>query len=313
MGAAQAFTDAFSKTIPMWAAVINRAVAAIRESSSGPGSAAGITLGSPPSDGAAAVAPENYVGQSGSDCDLHLPLWVSANEAQQIEARLDGWVQELLACVGAEQIQGLAEVGEGGLSIEEVGTPSTLRFGSSEPHILFAHYAPQILTKPLRPLWISQSSRIWVDQVRGGQQCAVEGWGPHSRRGRGQRQCVVGKAGSPLQSIQMAHVMPFMFLSLSWAILTFLIPAVRSPPIAPRWPSPRICPSPRSSWCPLLSLAPMSASSLPSLATPSRCRCGTKLVGRWSESSSEDDNSCVPRHRFLHLLDSRERAAVAMG
>ena len=26
----------------------------------------------------------------------------------------------------------------------------------------------QILAKPLRPLWISQSSRIWVDQVRGG-------------------------------------------------------------------------------------------------------------------------------------------------
>ena len=122
----------------MWASVLNRAVAHVRKSASG---AVGITLGPPPSDGAA-VAPENGVGQSLSDCDLHLPLWVSANEAQQIEAHLDGWVQELLACVGAEQIQGLAEVGEGGLSIEEVGTPSTLRFGSSVPHILYAHYAP---------------------------------------------------------------------------------------------------------------------------------------------------------------------------
>ena len=93
----------------MWAAVLNRAVARVRQSASGPSAATGITLGSPPSDGAA-VVPENDVGQSGSDCDLHLPLWVSANEAQQIEARLDGWVQELLACIGTEQIQGLAEV-----------------------------------------------------------------------------------------------------------------------------------------------------------------------------------------------------------
>lgn len=32
-----------------------------------------------------------------------------------------------------------------------------------------AHLCPgfsQVMTKPLRPLWVSQSSRIWLDQVR---------------------------------------------------------------------------------------------------------------------------------------------------
>mmetsp|Transcript_22784 Transcript_22784/g.49919 ORF Transcript_22784/g.49919 Transcript_22784/m.49919 type:complete len:158 (+) Transcript_22784:282-755(+) len=60
------------------------------------------------------------------DCGLHLPLWVPRNERLQIEARLEGWVDS----VGAD-VERLA----------------------------------QVLQKPLRPLWISQDSRIWVDQA----------------------------------------------------------------------------------------------------------------------------------------------------
>ncbi len=63
------------------------------------------------------------------DTQLHLPLWVSAAEHAQIEARLDGWVERLFE-VGAD-VRSLAAV----------------------------------LTKPLRPLWVSQASTIWVNQV----------------------------------------------------------------------------------------------------------------------------------------------------
>ena len=31
------------------------------------------------------------------DTELHVPPWISANEANQISMRLDGWAQELLA------------------------------------------------------------------------------------------------------------------------------------------------------------------------------------------------------------------------
>jgi hypothetical protein len=60
---------------------------------------------------------------------LHLPLWISGNERQQIEARLEAWV-DCLEAVGAD-VEGLARV----------------------------------LAKPLRPLWLSPASAIWVDQV----------------------------------------------------------------------------------------------------------------------------------------------------
>jgi tRNA A64-2'-O-ribosylphosphate transferase len=68
-------------------------------------------------------------GEPAWDVDLHLPLWVAEQERQQIEAQLDGWVEKLLA-VGAD-VRGLAAV----------------------------------LKKPLRPLWVSQSSLIWTNQV----------------------------------------------------------------------------------------------------------------------------------------------------
>lgn len=63
------------------------------------------------------------------DCSLHLPLWVSETEKTLIQDRLEGWIMSLEAS-GAD-IASLA------LSIK----------------------------KPLRPLWISQKTVIWLNEV----------------------------------------------------------------------------------------------------------------------------------------------------
>ncbi|EFJ30213.1 hypothetical protein SELMODRAFT_90248 [Selaginella moellendorffii] len=63
------------------------------------------------------------------DCELHLPSWVSETEKSCIQARLDQWVGVLLAS-GAD-LAGLAAS----------------------------------LERPLRPLWISQRSLIWLDEI----------------------------------------------------------------------------------------------------------------------------------------------------
>ncbi|KAI3436605.1 hypothetical protein D9Q98_006022 [Chlorella vulgaris] len=124
------FPDAMSKTVPMWAAVLNRAVHRLRgglspsTSLAGPTVAAGTAAagGAPPVQGAASAVPE-------WDCEVHLPPWVSENEANNIRQRLDGWV-ELLLQVGAN------------LSV-----------------------LLDTLHKPLRCMWVSQDSRIWEDSV----------------------------------------------------------------------------------------------------------------------------------------------------
>lgn len=60
---------------------------------------------------------------------MHLPLWVSETEKASIEDRLDEWTQQLEAS-GAD-IAPLAS----------------------------------LLKKPLRPLWISQKTVIWLNEV----------------------------------------------------------------------------------------------------------------------------------------------------
>ena len=82
-------------------------------------------------EGAGSSGAEGGDGVVPWDVELHLPLWVADQERQQIEAQIDGWVEKLLA-VGAD-VRGLAAV----------------------------------LRKPLRPLWVSQSSLIWTNQVGG--------------------------------------------------------------------------------------------------------------------------------------------------
>jgi hypothetical protein len=84
---------------------------------------------------AAAAAAADSAADSAADAEvewdtgLHLPLWVPAHERQAIEAKLDGWVERLLE-VGAD-VRGLAAQ----------------------------------LRKPLRPLWVTQDSLIWTNQV----------------------------------------------------------------------------------------------------------------------------------------------------
>jgi hypothetical protein len=67
---------------------------------------------------------------AGWDTDLHLPPWIVPTEHTQISLRLGGWVSELL---------------------------STCNGALPEPVLN--------LLKPVRPLWVSQSSRMWTNHV----------------------------------------------------------------------------------------------------------------------------------------------------
>lgn len=63
------------------------------------------------------------------DCSLHLPIWVSDTEKTLIEERLDGWIKDLETS------------------------------GADIASIAFS------IKKPLRPLWISQKTVIWLNEV----------------------------------------------------------------------------------------------------------------------------------------------------
>lgn len=63
------------------------------------------------------------------DCSLHLPLWVSETERMMIEKHLDDWTNDLEAS---------------GADIASIALS---------------------LKKPLRPLWISQRTVIWLNEV----------------------------------------------------------------------------------------------------------------------------------------------------
>jgi len=71
--------DALSKTVPIWAAVLNRAVARIH-------------------NGNASAADKVTISH---ESDVHLPHWISGNERNQILARIDQWVDDLFS-VGAD-------------------------------------------------------------------------------------------------------------------------------------------------------------------------------------------------------------------
>ncbi|KAG8367335.1 hypothetical protein BUALT_Bualt16G0061500 [Buddleja alternifolia] len=71
----------------------------------------------------------NAQESSGWDCSLHLPLWVSESEKARIENCLEGWTKDLEAS---------------GADIASIASS---------------------LKKPLRPLWISQKTVIWLNEV----------------------------------------------------------------------------------------------------------------------------------------------------
>ena len=110
------FPDALSKTVPLWAAVLNRV-------------AARLCLTAPASAG-----PD-------WDLELHTPLWVPAQERAQMEEKLENLVERILG------------VGE-----------ATLREALGG------------LRRPLRPLWLSQESRLCLaeeDADEGRDECNV--------------------------------------------------------------------------------------------------------------------------------------------
>lgn len=97
------FPDSMSKTIPIWACVINRAVADIRDAEDG--------------------------HSLDWDCELHLPIWVSEVEKNNIENLVDSWVEDLKAC-GANLVP-----------------------------------LARALRKPLRTFWVSQKTVIYLNEV----------------------------------------------------------------------------------------------------------------------------------------------------
>lgn len=72
---------------------------------------------------------ENNSGSSNWDSSVHLPVWVLGTEKYAIEGRIDEWTDQFESC-GADIY--------------------SLTVG---------------LQKPLRPLWISQRTRIWLNEV----------------------------------------------------------------------------------------------------------------------------------------------------
>lgn len=111
-----ALQDALSKTIPMWAALLNRAVARVRNppvqdhvdpDSSGrsTGSAAGADpsepIGSMQSPTASDGMPSTQANCFGCadetwDTRLYLPPWLPRSEYVQVEDRMDGWLDSLM-------------------------------------------------------------------------------------------------------------------------------------------------------------------------------------------------------------------------
>lgn len=114
-----------SKTIPIWACVLNRAIARRLER----------RREEDRSDDELEFKKKSYkIEEMGHisdfwDCSLHLPVWVPNTEKASIEDRLEEWTKQLEAC---------------GADIDTVA--SSLR-------------------KPLRPLWISQRTLIWLNEV----------------------------------------------------------------------------------------------------------------------------------------------------
>ncbi|KAH8933856.1 hypothetical protein BDL97_18G051900 [Sphagnum fallax] len=143
-----------SKTIPIWTCVLNRALAELREIQSPLVSAQQMQTmplqeiqleDSSASCEAADGGQQQVLNSSCStdssssllthannlewDCSLHLPLWVSDTEKNNIERLVEKWVQSFRAS-GADL--------------------STLA---------------KVLKKPLRPLWVSQKTVIWLNEV----------------------------------------------------------------------------------------------------------------------------------------------------
>lgn len=157
------FPDSMSKTIPIWACVVNRALADLRkmmnismegrsqqqQDNGNAGSDgrkdAGVhcrvseksldgVVNRPDSLLSASQVVDFQYGCTSRiagdwDCALHLPLWISETEKNNIERLVDRWVDDLITS----------------------GADLTLLASA--------------LRKPLRTLWISQKTVIWLNEV----------------------------------------------------------------------------------------------------------------------------------------------------
>ncbi|XP_048543194.1 tRNA A64-2'-O-ribosylphosphate transferase-like isoform X1 [Triticum urartu] len=119
------FPDSMAKTIPIWCCVLNRAIQRHRLRAINQGSGLNSEMSAVVSNGDA----EEYSGSSNWDSSVHLPVWVLETERNAIEGRIEEWVDLFESC-GAD-----------------------------------IHSLALGLQKPLRPLWISQNTRIWLNEV----------------------------------------------------------------------------------------------------------------------------------------------------
>lgn len=142
------FPDSMSKTIPIWTCVLNRAIQAFRRDKLMRRSDELCALSCKSCNGEDCQLQGKNSADSGPevnsclcrkalvdisaedwDCSLHLPLWVSETEKANIESHIEGWIKIL----------------------KDTGTDFT--------------FLARSLQKPLRPLWISQKSVVWLNEV----------------------------------------------------------------------------------------------------------------------------------------------------
>ncbi|CAF1870191.1 unnamed protein product [Brassica oleracea] len=119
------FPDSMSKTIPMWCCVLNRSIHNHLKRLCN-------TNDQLNDAGFTSVDhDDSSIRQllDKWDCSLHMPLWVSKTEKASIEAKLDEWTKQLE---------------ESGADIASLAS---------------------CLWKPLRPLWVSQKTVMWLNEV----------------------------------------------------------------------------------------------------------------------------------------------------
>ncbi|KAK3130634.1 hypothetical protein QOZ80_6BG0495950 [Eleusine coracana subsp. coracana] len=119
------FPDSMSKTIPIWCCVLNRAIERHRLRAVNKESVVDYEVSAAVLNGDA----KKKSCSSDWDSSVHLPVWVLDTEKNAIEERIEEWTNQFESC-GAD-ILSLA----------------------------------LCLQKPLRPLWISQRTRIWLNEV----------------------------------------------------------------------------------------------------------------------------------------------------
>ncbi|WCJ42578.1 initiator tRNA phosphoribosyl transferase family protein [Euphorbia peplus] len=117
------FPDSMSKTIPIWACVLNRSVLCYKKRLRG----SEMTMRK--EEDTSSCAQITSMDSDNWDCSLHLPLWIPDTERAAIEDRLEQWTKELE---------------DSGADIASIALS---------------------LKKPLRPLWISQRTVIWLNEV----------------------------------------------------------------------------------------------------------------------------------------------------